>query len=85
MVAAAQKTIPSLPYQLVLRQSEPSLPPLVIQDRRQKVPLFEIRPEGIGEIELGIRRLPEEKIADSPFTACADNQVRVRQSSGIEE
>ena len=75
----------SLLQKLVLRQAEPALTALIIQQRRQKVPLHEIRPEGVGEIELGVSGLPEKKIADAFLAARPDDQVRVRQLGGIEE
>src|SRR3989304_145973 len=38
----------------------------------------EIRPQRIGEMQLGIGKLPEQKIAHAPLAAGADEQVRLR-------
>ena len=39
----------------------------------------EVRPERRGKIELCIRQLPEEKIADARLAAGADEQIGVGQ------
>lgn len=45
---------------------------------------IEVRPEGFGEIEFGIGRLPREKITEAQFLAGADEQIRVRDVGGGE-
>ncbi len=43
---------------------------------------YEIRPQDRRHIKLRIRKLPEEKIADSHFAACSNHQIQFRQFSG---
>ncbi len=42
----------------------------------------EVRPEGWGEVELRIGGLPQQKVADTQFSAGADDEVRVGQAVG---
>src|SRR3990167_6358127 len=39
--------------------------------------VVEIRPELVAEVQLGIRGLPEQEIAQAHLTAGADQQVRI--------
>ena len=71
------------PHELLLRQAEPALPPLVVDERRQEVFFGKIGPERIGKIKLGVRSLPQEKVADPFFSARADDQVRIGKTRGI--
>ena len=45
----------------------------------------EIRPQDVGEIELGIRRLPEEEVAEPKFARGADNEVGIGNVGRVEE
>src|SRR5206468_11527592 len=45
--------------------------------RRVERRSIEVGPQRVGEIELRIRQLPEEKIADAPVTSGAVEQVRL--------
>ena len=40
---------------------------------------IEIRPEGVGEMQFGIGKIPQQKIGDTPFTAGTDQEIRRRQ------
>ncbi len=41
--------------------------------------MFEVRPEQVGEIQLGIGQLPEQEVADAVLATGTDTQVRQRQ------
>ena len=41
--------------------------------------VFEVRPEQVGEVQLGIGQLPQQKIADAMLATGADTQIRQRQ------
>src|SRR3989339_1067404 len=70
--------------ELFTRPPKPPLALLIIFDRLEEVALAEVRPEHLCKIELGVRHLPEEKIADPVFTAGPDKQIRIREPCGIE-
>ena len=40
--------------------------------------LAEVRPQGFGDVQLGIRNLPQQKIADTHFARRANQQIRIR-------
>src|SRR5678815_2035373 len=46
-------------------------------DRHAKRRRVEVRPEQVGEIELGVRELPEQEIGNPLLAAGADEQVRL--------
>src|ERR1051325_4604291 len=50
----------------------------------QEVYLAEGRPEDVGEIELAIGALPQEKARKADLAACPDDQVGIRQIGRIE-
>src|SRR5579885_621501 len=54
----------------------------VVGDRLFEVAAPEIRPQRLGEDELGIGALPQQEIADALLAAGADQQVRVGQIGG---
>src|SRR5512143_3689484 len=74
----------SLPCELLLRQPEPALPPLVLDKRRMQVLFREVGPERIGEIKFRVCGLPEEEVADPLLAARADDQVRVGEACGVQ-
>src|SRR5687768_11580399 len=39
----------------------------------------EIGPQGVGEVELGVRELPEQEVGDALLAAGADEEVRLRR------
>src|SRR5438309_3671364 len=58
--------------------------PLVRGDGLVEVSIGEIGPERLGAVELGVRRLPEQEIAESHLAGGADHQVRIGQAAGVE-
>ena len=50
----------------------------------EKLLFAEVRPVDVGKIELGIRRLKSQKIAQALFAGSADYEVRVGHSRGVE-
>jgi hypothetical protein len=69
---------------LLSRKAKPSLPFTVIGNGALQVLFCKVRPEGAGDVQLGIRGLPEKKIADPVFAAGSDEQIGIGQSGGIE-
>src|SRR6185312_10877761 len=53
-------------------------------ERGRQLPLVEVRPQSIGEIELRVGDVPEEEVADPPLTAGADQEVRIRQPAELQ-
>src|ERR1700737_517284 len=68
---------------LLWPRAEATDAPLVGGDRLVEVGIGEIGPERLGAVELGVRRLPEQKIAESHFAGGADHQVRIGQAPGV--
>src|SRR5688572_12609263 len=57
--------------------TEPALTVCIGTDRLVERRSVEIWPQGFGEIELGIRELPQKKVADALFAARADEKIRL--------
>src|SRR6516165_11360268 len=57
---------------------------LVGADRAQKIDLPEGRPQHVGEIELAVGALPQEKTGQTDLAARADDQVGIGQPGGVE-
>src|SRR5712691_4391466 len=57
---------------------------LVRGDGLIEVRIGEIGPERLGAVELRVRRLPEQEIAESHFAGGADHQVRIGQAPAVE-
>jgi MFS family permease len=58
--------------------SVPAAPQLVGADRPEELEAAEPRPEDVGEVELAVRRLPEQEVRDPLLPARPDDEVRVR-------
>src|SRR5882757_917097 len=64
-----------------------AIPPftfLKFHERFQQPRPIEIRPQCLGHENLGVSNLPQQKIADPHLAASTNQQVRIRQSVGIE-
>src|SRR3990172_3622791 len=61
------------------RATEPPLPLLELNDRGEEVIASEVGPQDIREVELGVRRLPEQEIGKPLLTAGPDDQVGIRE------
>src|ERR1700753_1125699 len=61
--------------QLLLRETETPLAAGEKTQRRFELGHIEPRPQHRAEIQLGIRRMPQEEIADSLLAARADHEV----------
>src|SRR5260370_3631362 len=59
-------------------------PPLVRGDRLVEVGIGEIGPERLSAVELGVRRLPDQKIAYPHFAGGAHHHGRIRQAPRLE-
>jgi hypothetical protein len=55
-------------------------PPAELGHRAHQILLGEVRPQGIEEDELGICRLPQEKVGNALLARSADNQVGIGNS-----
>ena len=64
--------------------AETTLPLPVFINGLHEFRFLEIRPQDLREIELGVGRLPQKKIAQTAFAAGPDEQVRIGQTGGIE-
>src|ERR1700674_6086234 len=69
---------------LLWPRAEATDAPLVGGDRLIEVGVGEIGPERLGAVELGVRRLPEQEIAESHLAGGADHEVRIGQPPCVE-
>ena len=58
--------------------------PLKIENSFDQVRAPEIGPKRLGNIQLGIRDLPKQKVADPHLAGSANEQVRIRRIRRIE-
>src|SRR5262245_36004554 len=56
-----------------------AFPALELTEREQQVLFREVRPQDVGEVELGVCELPEQEVADALFPARADEEVGLRE------
>src|SRR5262245_54117675 len=56
-----------------------ALPALELPERAQQVLLRKVRPQDVGEVELGVGELPEEEVADTLFAARPDEKIGLRK------
>src|SRR5260221_456893 len=64
---------------LLARAAEAALAAAVRIDRLIQRRGVEVRPKLVGEIELGVRELPQQEVADPLLAAGADEQIRLRR------
>src|SRR5204862_455420 len=58
---------------------------LVREHGLEQVAAPEVRPQCFGDVNLGVRDLPEQVIADAHFAARANQEVGVRLPRGVQE
>src|SRR5262245_5201001 len=58
---------------------------LIREDRFQKVLLAEVRPQRVGDPDLGIRDLTQQEVADAHLAARPDQEIRIRLTGGVEK
>ena len=46
-----------------------------------EIGLGEVRPQDVGEVELGVGRLPQQEVTQSLFSAGADEQIHVTRTA----
>src|SRR5215212_9434856 len=49
-------------------------------DRGVELALVEIRPQRVAEVQLGVREVPQQEVADALLAAGADQQIGIRQA-----
>ena len=59
-------------------------PRLVLEKSLEQVHSAKVRPQGLGDKNLGIRNLPKQEIAYSHLTGGANQQIWVRKARSIE-
>src|SRR6516165_5673062 len=57
---------------------------LKIEEGFEQAGAVEVRPEDIGDKDLGVGDLPQKEVADTHLTASADKKVGVRKIGGVE-
>src|SRR5580693_8258134 len=57
---------------------------LIGADRAQEVDFAEGRPEHVGEVELAVHALPQQKSGQADLAAGTNDQVGIRQAGGVE-
>src|SRR5215472_1749895 len=83
-VASLARSTSALPVLLLAGESETTLALLIVLERAEKLRFAEVRPQGVGHVELGIGDLPEEEVRDAHLAAGADEQVRIGKARGAE-
>jgi len=56
---------------------------LEILDGRLEILWTELRPHHVGEIQLGVRALPQQEVAEPPLTTGADDEVHIASRTRI--
>src|SRR4051812_15453381 len=64
-------------FKLFAGKTEPTLSFMIISNRLIEVLPAEIRPIGLRDMYLGIRQLPQQKVRQSHFSACAYQKIGV--------
>src|SRR4029079_1033738 len=62
--------------------TEPTLALLEERQRLEILALAEIRPQRVGDDDLGVRQLPEEEVADALLAAGADEEIGIWHALG---
>src|ERR1700691_5571639 len=57
------------------QSAEAPLPPAVVLERLPKTRFIEVRPQAVAEVQFGECGFPEQKVAEPPFIAGADQQI----------
>src|SRR5688572_7051834 len=65
-----------------------AVPPLTLligEDGVDQVPAPEVGPQRVGDVDFGVRDLPQQVVAHPHFAARADHQIRVGLPRGVEK
>src|SRR5690606_14921157 len=68
----------------ILQTSEAAFAPRKLIECRCKIGRLEVGPQAVGEVKLGIGRLPQQEIRKPYLARGADEKVKRRQVSGVE-
>jgi hypothetical protein len=55
----------------------------IVFQRRDQFRFAEIRPKGVGDVDLGVGNLPEQEVADAQLAAGAHQQVGIRNTGRV--
>src|SRR5205085_122577 len=69
---------------LLAGAAETALPALEFVDRVEELPLAEVRPKRVRDVDLGVSDLPQEEVADAHLAAGTDQEIRVGDAGGAE-
>src|SRR5450631_4691639 len=69
---------------LLAGAAEPALAPAEGLERLVELGLAERRPVGVGEVELGVGRLPEQEVRQPLLARRPDQQIQLRQPAGLQ-
>src|SRR5579871_4171261 len=83
-VASLVRSTQSFPLGLSGRAAEAALPLLEERQRLEELALAEVRPERVGDVQLGVSELPEEEVADPHLSAGADEKVGIGDAGRAE-
>src|SRR5262245_8383359 len=84
-VASLARSTGAFPSLLLLAGApEAAFALLVVLERAEQLRLAEVRPQGLGHVQLGVGDLPQEEVGDAHFAAGADEQVGIRKAGGAE-
>src|SRR5262249_8772062 len=62
--------------------TEPTLALLEEVERLQVLPLAEVRPERVGDVDLGVGELPEKEVAEPHLAARPDEEIGIGNAGG---
>src|SRR5262249_53133222 len=72
----------AFPFDLSGRATETTLALLEEVERLEVLPLAEVRPERVGDVDLGVGELPEEEVAESHLAARPDEEIGIGNAGG---
>src|SRR6185369_17419945 len=83
-VASLVRSTEAFAFGLRAGASEPALAALELAERLEKLQLAEIRPQRLRDVDLRVRELPEEEIADPHLPARPDEEIGIGDTGGAE-
>src|SRR5690606_13393777 len=64
--------------------AEAAIARAVVADRAQEVDLAQVGAERLDEVELAVRALPQQEVAETLLARCADHEVRILLPARVE-
>src|SRR5437867_8694692 len=79
-VANLARSTQPFPLHLLGDATESSLALLILRERLEELGFPKIRPQRLGDVDLGVGALPQKEVRDAHFAAGADEQIGIRNT-----